>query len=1496
MPNITCGKLDVRNLPEDEIIAINEKLWIATEIDEKIYLWNSHPSVVVKFSHGCPGYPCDDDQNLNPQLAMIQERKEAAAAANGGTGPENTPCDSASCSESETQAIPPSVTTSDKDQIKEAQKAADYTSLEAIAPQFPVVKPALAVVPMKSNIFSYGPYVSTNFDTSCGGAQVEVNPELAPWVYGSVSAMNAAGSSIVENMSLGLVKAETGSFTIPGLPVSNFSKLGTQINGVGPSLTSMNFSFGSNGISTSYEFQTFTPKFGSLNRHLLDRIKSIAKNRASQIKFLRTNQINTNRIGRKIKAIEMGKILQRQRGGTLQRVLVGEIYDFERKNADDQYGQRTVVGVDSLRQSVKEMAFDYDKKAYISLDALYGPVSLNGGGGLPQYASFSIGCHKSSPQLSQPPVVKDSDPTNPSSNPFTSGLDQYNLEISQDYINPLTNSFAADEHHHSGAGAGHVVDLIGRETSVPVSGLITNFYKSTDDKRYSDDYRFLGMRGPLVLQSWGYDTNGKPIPNAADTYDDTKKGEFVSEKLKDKFLKDWLKKPATWPVAPVDLRFDRKRGVWVSPPGYKVVVAILQEKLNAYGSAKASLINKNPDSNDSFGDKLYDNDGNEIKADSSDTEAKIKVVDRLGISYAKGTKMYCYYDTFKCEYIVLEAVQQKCIRFKLIDFCENTPNQPSYGDEWTKYAGYLDKFPNNHILGVRIDCNGDPIDKNGEYINHEDLNNEDKQKDILVNLFDTCGQWGPAYAYFDSDGGVEAFNRWKDNAFTGFAIICEEQASNTCDLGENNHQCSNINFSYDSYDIIFLESYARFVECQLTQDLYVAQADAAAKYGNDIWKKNNPEGNASATITNFYGASSNGYLPEFFDDVPDDLPFRVFDPFKDAPRENNQFAKLKAGDKVLAILDENRKKYIIYNAIRRDEKVIKFALVDNKDLGTQSVRAVQVNTEGYPVDSAGNRLTANNFANNFITVLDTFAIHGTTNAVSYSNYGTTGFGPALGSNKFSEHISGIPLKGGDQNSEKDNINWKGGPFIGYALQKNKDDSLPNPFAQLQSINEIFYLESFAQIVIGKIATPKPVLDNNSYYAGVRKVLKNNPTGGFIDGRVPITRTSINVPGVGDNIFNLRVRLSLDDQTGIAITGDRYDVAERKNGDIYNSVDGCKFIAKLDTSGSRVADNNGERLYYVIIETESIATNGRSVITSQTKCDDLNKEFTNHVGGPLADRLDNIYSLYNGFMWDPEKSKTNYDRVYILNRPDWKGKALITKRDKDFIGNNINDNLHIFTRLLDYSTAAFNGDNAADKPHIFYQVESAGTIAQVLDSKAPDTYGGIFGQPNENTLNKKIDDFKLSEFYHGIDPSDAEVNLAINDQPKVITPNHWMTYDSSPLTALWDEYADNGKISNATYRVIYIREAPTIITGTAVGEFRPNDNSNIQIQTKDDKYASGPGYNKSPVTTLISQAKNPMGFGAAAGDYVTLQRIFSPIPLDNNLNYYYIVIGVGKPPE
>lgn len=674
MAGVECGKFDLSALGQNEYVISTDEtlLWLTAEVEEKIIIKDGAPYVVLKFSNKLEAGFCPDVNNLNFRLGHVTEAIKNGTQSNPGS--ENN---------GDHKAEGLKITALQKSQIEDQQKGVGVSDINMLGMVKPAVMPAAAVIPMRSNIFTYGPFVTSNFTTSTGGTSIQTNPELCPWVFGSTSAMADAGQSLVDSIALGLVKAETGSVTLAGLPVTSLSKLGVQVDGDdGPNLSAISFTFGSNGVTTNYQFSTYTPKFGSLSNSQLETMKTVSKNRQAQLKFLRSQAITQNKISRQLarNSARDARIARNARANkpanqmnTVQRILVGEMYGFRLGGEEaDPIPTRTAVVMTDLVKTSPEMYYDYNKKAYFSLDGIFSPVShIGAGGNLPRLASFpksgegsvwygATVAYKASgaPQAAQPPFTKDF-----SSSPTFYEHDQYNLPIDSRYEKALTNKASMEFHYHNNpaSGAGHNIEFVGRETGVLQNGISTNSYSPDDAERYSTDYRFLSLKGPLMLHSWGFDTNGKPIPNYVDTENNASVGVFEQAGVKNKFLDNWLSKPKTWPVAPVDLRFDRSRGVWVSPPPYKIIAARLTDSISPYGSGEGVILNSRGDGDSitKYDAPLFDNDGNLVVSDEDTAGAFIKIVDRLGSSYSEGTNVYVYYDTFNSEYLILEAKQQE---------------------------------------------------------------------------------------------------------------------------------------------------------------------------------------------------------------------------------------------------------------------------------------------------------------------------------------------------------------------------------------------------------------------------------------------------------------------------------------------------------------------------------------------------------------------------------------------------------------------------------------------------------------------------------------------------------------------------------------------------------------------------------------------------------------------------------------------------------------------
>lgn len=1511
-PGAKCGQLDLTKIPIDDFIVIDNAAWVRASVEEKVYAYpNDRGRVVFKFNDPCVVTLCKNDFLVGPEL---QGATECLALV-----PNLVRNDSATATYTNSESKAQFYQTDATDLTTTTQRRLDSALVNQYGLFPAAIMPCAVAVPLRSNIRPYGPYATGNFHNSCGGINVEVDKDIAPWVFGSVDLMNTAAMIRLLNTETDpLVIGTTGSVTVPCLPQISF---GATMLTQGPVLNGLSVNFGSGGISTTYSFQTFTPKLGSFSRSMLDRIKLIAKNRREQLKLLRNNQILNNRIARQRSKVDYrsNPILTKQDGigkeASLHRVFIGEMQDWWKDvNCEDascsgscnsvpMYGpyddaltirggnrlkdsegfmtgsrveakhnsQRTVVGTETLSKQVLELRWDYQQKAFMSMDGLLGPISVSGDGNLPQYAKYVPKCHRQAPLSPQPPFFDCSGTFKSECPEPMPGFDPvcgspvesqyYNQKIDQVFENPVQNPTCC--HHHFDTVHGHVIDALGRKNSIDAH-MIMNLNPMQD---YAEDYRFLGLRGPMVLHAWGYDTWGKPIPNEADIEASTMKGEFTDENLKDRFLCEWLSKPATWPVGPIDLRFDRDRGVWVAPPqDYKVTVVELIEDLKPLSTAKARLINKDLESGKDYGPELWGFEGEKLDATSDKSSRYIVIAeDRIKASYKKGTRVYAHYDTFRCNYIVFGyAEPSEIIRFKLYDEC---PPEGS-GCDWLASAGYRDKLLNGHTKGIRINADGEPVDKYGNQVSESDINNTEKYKDIFVNLYDTIGQHGPAYGLFTT------FSEWKEKAHNGFAAKTKPLIDNICpdnigacetptppptgdcgyaedaDLGVVS--CGNCpDPCLESYDIIFLEQYARFVHATLLQDLYPTECELE-NIGGDAYKQNCPCGNASANIDSdssekelFYGHTPNGKKPRFFTSAGE-TSFRVFDPFfKEGDigsSYHSPFKRLKSGDRVLAIFNEQEKKYYIYQSETR-ETIVRFALLqDKKDINQVCTRAIVVDKLNRPIKKDGTLIVSDEeLISNQIIVVDPIAEKVARSNGIPKNYSV--FGPALGSASLSDHQGGETIYHYDRGAYSGVIVK---PFTGFGKLRDTpcldicDDcpSLSGFCGSVMSTGsgfqhdfpsyDIMTLENFANFVefeaaediidcLGKgpdcICVPGYAANYYHYY----------------DGTKPIGRQH-KEPSYHHNRFvNLNIYDVIPD-TEVYKKRPSYIV-----GEIVGALgQGCRGIAKLDTQKSTT-----DSLQYNIVDAQTQALFGKFNIKDCAGAAQLNNfpcEALNDV--KCEPKNVRIYWFGGGFEWSEDDPLTcaRRGKIKIINKHEWCGKWY-------------------------HEPAARNGaviNTDLDE----YYIYDAYPIANVKFGK----YDGC-GVPSgcEDSC----------DYLDGIHPTCCHPTTE-----NCIGP--FLTYSGAQYVAYWNE-------DKAEYNIINAEEAPILIEGTILQDMNCANGGSAEV----DVYAAtnnDDSLDKNPVKVLVKKAGNPRGWCGKTGDQVVLQRR----QVGNCYNYQ--VLHVGKPCE
>ena len=560
------------------------------------------------------------------------------------------------------------------------------------------VHPIAIGVPLKSNTRTYGPWYVAGANP--GSVTCEIDDGLVPWEYGGISFMNTAGIAKVQNSATAMQFGDRGEVTIPGYPnLSVGSPLSStasllfgarslnvgvkqwprgpasygEVNwaapaipaGGGASVTNINVSVGTQGVTTSYSISTFTPVFGRFSKGNADRIKQIGLNKLAGERERRADSA----VKRAIQMSEDRRIANTPIIGKDPIAPKSPAIWFVGKLTED--GRRKIV----ISADALDLAYntDYDNNAIMTIDGFFRPVSLTGG---VEQSLIDAGDGKFIPRINQ------QNPTGDIGQYAERGFNQTpappppvneysGLPIRQKYLD-----FLGDPYHNTGLfddyrtklvdGAtlvpafegndglnpygGHDVEGVARKSLAyltgqsPTSNNTLLFHDGTSlptgGSGYANDYRFLAHRGPLVIHGWGYDIYGKPIPNASGD-EGSSTGNFNTSYvgLSDRFKENWLGDARDWPVAPVDLRFDRKRGVWTVPPAFRLYQVQSVNGAVAGGSGTFEIIKSKDD--------LSDASGNLIESPT------ILAENWSSVSITKTEKNVAYYDSPSSSYWLL---------------------------------------------------------------------------------------------------------------------------------------------------------------------------------------------------------------------------------------------------------------------------------------------------------------------------------------------------------------------------------------------------------------------------------------------------------------------------------------------------------------------------------------------------------------------------------------------------------------------------------------------------------------------------------------------------------------------------------------------------------------------------------------------------------------------------------------------------------------------------
>ena len=625
------------------------------------------------------------------------------------------------------------------------------------AGNFPFALPCNAVIPVKSNTRTYGPFYNQGYTDENnpvlsnliqGKIYTEKDDSAVPWEFGGTLYLYQGMQAKINNLIMKMQNAERGSVTVAGYPqhelgtslyerpsyINNHNEpdtdrgiprdleqgsFNTLNDGIKyyyyidthPSgqpltqITDMSISVGSQGIQTTYTLSAYTPFKNRFTKTNYQRIKDQGLYRFKQRREAAASSqsgpkgagkfgfigpplprgpeygyitnINTSFVERSAPALFIGQYLpDNGPAGPPPEGVIDPKNWFAGDASRKEVASQTLSQIDQLE--------NYDNTALMSMDGLIRPIrnrssinSENNGSGLGPnlpvtndtgnfYANldpFAISGYGATPNpvyrippansgVFKPPsytrVVDQQNSVEPMG-PLNGGTSKNFFprpEINAEFLNFLANPGSdlvkrgRGEDPLSGT-FGHDIEVVARSSGDKIiadnAGYL-NLLSTGLQVGYTDDYRFMAMRGPLMVHGWGYDLQGKPVPNSNETgvfsgqWDIsinqegfaaadlsgwpreywTSGSPFSGQHRKDyhlltdNFYSGWLNQPETWPAGPIDLRWDRQRSVWTVPNSYEFAFVDLETGVGGFSSGDGFIRNYTD---------MYDAAGNPIFTD-----------------------------------------------------------------------------------------------------------------------------------------------------------------------------------------------------------------------------------------------------------------------------------------------------------------------------------------------------------------------------------------------------------------------------------------------------------------------------------------------------------------------------------------------------------------------------------------------------------------------------------------------------------------------------------------------------------------------------------------------------------------------------------------------------------------------------------------------------------------------------------------------------------------
>jgi hypothetical protein len=388
-----------------------------------------------------------------------------------------------------------------------------------------IAYPKIIGVPQTSTRYSWGPWVKSADPK--GKSEVVFDTSLVPETFGGVGRMNQAGNDTAGAGVAIMDAKESGRVELAELPRFNIAE---RFNNGGPYITNMGMKVDTGGITTNYQFNTWTPNFGKLSKYNADRIARVYKSTIDAL-----NRIDQSRL----KIPLPSKAPPKKSGGGAGSDGKSKRQDPNRTSASFTFsnffnGNKLEMNGINIADAAGMLLGNLFTSNGCSEDQKWSPVATRS-----QKGEDDSGIYFQMPvDIAQEPDGRFTDGVFPSSN----DLDPY--------FSTLLNDDPEDSIRRT-----DFVATIGLNGDQPADDLQL---RKANKKQTVDHVKSIGLRGPLMLSGFGIDIAGNPVPNDPDDIS------AIHEEASDR---------TNWVTGPVNLMWDKERKVWSG--GLEIISGIL---------------------------------------------------------------------------------------------------------------------------------------------------------------------------------------------------------------------------------------------------------------------------------------------------------------------------------------------------------------------------------------------------------------------------------------------------------------------------------------------------------------------------------------------------------------------------------------------------------------------------------------------------------------------------------------------------------------------------------------------------------------------------------------------------------------------------------------------------------------------------------------------------------------------------------------------------------